>query len=327
MKRTGIDNLPGSLYRRAREDRFRMERIVVHAVPLLVCALLLVRVDTGQAQQLEPRAYSLSPVGTSFLGIGYFYSSGGAVLDPSLPVQNVQARVYTAVPFYSREFGLFNRSANIAIAMPFANGIAHGDVGEEHKIVERTGLGDPAVRLAVNLIGGPAMARREFRERRPETSLGASLLVVPPLGQYDSSKLINLGTNRWGFKPELGLSYPVGPWGFEFYAGVWLYTANNEFFGGHVRRQDPIPSFQTHIYYTIRPRMWASLDFTYYVGGSTTVDGQKNNDRLDNTRGGLTFAIPLSLNQSVKLTWSRGVTTRIGTSFDTISVAWQWAWF
>jgi len=25
-------------------------------------------------------------------------------------------------------------------------------------------------------------------------------------GQYDNSKLLNLGNNRWSFKPELGIS-------------------------------------------------------------------------------------------------------------------------
>ena len=220
--------------------------------------MLLCSAGTVRAQQLEPRAYSLSPVGTNFLGTAYFYSSGGAVLDPSVPIENIQARVHTAVPFYGRTFGLFGRLANVSIIAPFAYAVVEGDVQEARKSVDRTGFGDPAVRLAVNLIGGPALTPQEFRAFKPETTLGASITVIAPFGQYDSAKLINLGTNRWAFRPELGLSCPAGPWDFELYAGVWLFTANNDFFGGQVRRQDPLVSLQTHIVYTIRPRMWAA---------------------------------------------------------------------
>ena len=131
-------------------------------VPLCLLCVLLFFAGAGQAQQLEPRAYSLSPVGTNFLGAAYFYSSGGAVLDPSVPVENLQARVDTVAPFYGRTFGLFGRLANVSIAVPFAYAIIQGDVQDEHKTVDRTGFGDPAIRFAVNLIGGPALTRRSF---------------------------------------------------------------------------------------------------------------------------------------------------------------------
>ena len=137
-----------------------------------------------------------------------------------------------------------------------------------------SGIADPQVRFAVNLIGGPALRPLEFSRHKPETTLGASLTVSAPFGQYDPSRLINLGTNRWAFKPELGISQPVGDWAFEFYAGVWLFTDNNDFFGGQVKRQDPLASYQVHVVYTVRPRLWAAVDFTYYAGGSTTVNGR-----------------------------------------------------
>ena len=304
-----------------------MKRVIVLILSCLAIAMLLSCAGTAQAQQLEPRAYSPAPIGLNFLGLGALYTSGGVVTDPSLPIQNVQARVYTATPYYGHTFGLFGRLANVTVTMPFAEAKVHGDVFDVSHSIKRSGLIDPLVRFAVNLLGGPALTPREYSQHKPETTLGASLTVTAPFGEYDPSKLINLGTNRWSCKPELGLSHPAGDWTFELYAGVWLFEANNNFFGGQVRRQDPLASYQAHIVYEVRPRLWAAADFTYYSGGSTTVNGQPQNDRQDNTRGGLTLSAPVKQDQSFKLTWSRGVSTRVGSSFDTIGVAWQWAWY
>jgi hypothetical protein len=181
--------------------------------------------------------------------------------------------------------------------------------------------------LTMNLLGGPAMTPQEFRQREPETILGASITIHAPFGQYDSSKLINLGTNRWAVKPELGLSQPVGDWVLEFYTGVWLFETNDNYFGGQVRKQDPLGVFQTHIVYNVLPGLWAAVDFAYYTGGSTTVNGKPQNDRQDNTRGGLTLSLPITRGQSLKLAWARGVSTRVGSSFETVAVAWQLMWF
>jgi hypothetical protein len=307
--------------------RLRFGRWVAGSIAGAVLMLLLGGLETAQAQQLEPRAYSSSPVGLNFLGLGALFTSGGVVTDPSVPIQNVHARVYTVAPYYGHTFGLFGRLASVTASMPVAEATVHGDVQDVAQSIDRSGLADPQVRFAVNLLGGPALTPQEFRQRKPETTLGASIAVSAPYGQYDPSKLINLSTNRWACKPELGLSQPVGDWVFELYAGVWLFEDNDNFFGGQVKRQAPIGSYQAHVVYNLRPRLWAAVDFTYFAGGSTTVNGQPQNDRQGNTRGGLTISVPIKQNQSLKLTLAWGVSTRIGSNFDTIGVAWQLLWF
>jgi hypothetical protein len=157
--------------------------------------------------------------------------------------------------------------------------------------------------------------------------MGASVTLVVPNGQYDSNRLINIGSNRWAFKPEIGLSYPHKRWTFEGAAGVWLYMKNNDFFG-HVRReQKPLASLQGHVIYTIRPRMWMALNGTYYSGGRTTVNGRLNQDLQKNSRFGLTFSFPLKERQSIKIAFAKGLTTRIGGDLTSIAVGWQYTWF
>lgn len=292
----------------------------------LLLLLLAGASHKAPAQELEPRAYSPNPVGANFVLVGYVRSSGDVVFDPSLPFSDVEAQLNAATVGYGHTFGLFGRSANVAVAVPYVWGDVSGNVGEEARAITRSGPGDPRLRLGVNLVGGPALTPAEFAARAPATTLGASLTVAPPLGEYESSKLVNIGSNRWSFKPELGVSVPVGRWFLEGYAGVWFFTDNDEFFGGVRREQDPLATLQLHASYTFRPRLWFAFDSTWYAGGRSTIAGVENDDRLENTRIGATLSLPIGQRQSLKFTWTDGVTTRIGGDFNTVGVAWQYTW-
>jgi hypothetical protein len=190
----------------------------------------------------------------------------------------------------------------------------------------RTGFGDPSFRLAINLLGAPAMTPSEFAAYRQDTIVGASLVVVPPLGAYDSSRLVNIGSNRWAFRPEIGLSQAVGHWTLEAYAGAWFFTANADYDDGKRRTQDPIAQGQIHVIYTFAPRLWLSLDANYYVGGRTAVDGVQNSDALRNSRLGAVLAVPLTSRQSIKFTYSNGVYAQIGQNFTTYGLNYQYVW-
>ena len=292
----------------------------------LAAALLVLPAVKVQAQQLEPRAYSASPVGLNFVGVGTTYSNGGVVTDPTLLVTNAHAIVDVLAPYYLRTFSAFGRLASASVAVPYGWGVVHGDVQEVSHTVDRSGLLDPQLRFSLNLLGSPALTPREFSARTIQRTLGASLTINVPSGQYDGSKVVNLGTNRWAFKPELGYSQPLGNWIVEFYAGVWLFQANDDFMRGQVRKQGAMASYQTHIVYAFRPNLWASADLTYYVGGSTTVNGQPKDDRQDNSRGGLTLSVPVGSGQSLKFTVARGVSVRAGSDFETIGIVWQYRW-
>jgi len=148
--------------------------------------------------------------------------------------------------------------------------------------------------------------------------------VVPPLGQYDATKLVNLGSNRWSFKPELGVSRPAGRWTIDGYAGVWLFTDNDTFYPGtSLRQQNPIVSLQGHVSYTFARRAWVAVNGTWYSGGRSTLNGVEKLDLQRSTRLGATLALPIGSHQSVKVSYSAGATTRFGGDFRTVGVAWQ----
>ena len=241
------------------------------ASTLFVACVLAVGA-AGSAQQLEPRAYAPSPVGVNILGVPYGYQWGSVITDPALPVQNVDAKVDAAAVFYNRTFSFFGRSASALVAMPWVWAKASGDVGEERRSISRSGQGDLQVRLATNILGGRALTPQEFAHVTPSTTLGGSLTVLMPTGQYDPSKLINIGTNRWAFKPKDSASaHPFGKWTLEAYVGGWFFTVNDDFFGGHRRAQDPILAVQAHVIYTFLPGLWLSLDGTWYWEGRRSL--------------------------------------------------------
>ena len=102
------------------------------------------------------------------------------------------------------------------------------------------GFADPAFRLSMNFVGAPALTAAEFKNYRQDLIFGMSLRVTAPLGEYDAEKLVNIGTNRWSFKPEIGFSKAFGPWTVELAPGVTFYTDNGDFFGGKTRQVAPL---------------------------------------------------------------------------------------
>ena len=192
--------------------------------------------------------------------------------------------------------------------------------------VGRFGLGDPRLRLAMNLYGAPAMTPKEFASYLQRRIVGVSVTVAPPLGQYDSTKLINIGTNRWSIKPELGLSRTYGQWVVEAMAGVWLFTDNTDFLGGRTREQDPIVATQVHLTYKFKRSMWLAADANYFTGGRTTIGGRQNLDLQRNSRIGATFSSALDRNQAIRMSVSQGAFTTIGADFTSIGASYSYVW-
>jgi hypothetical protein len=279
------------------------------------------------AQSLEPRAYSNSPVGLNFAIAAYSYSTGGIAFDPSIPLENGDGRVDALSLVYVRTLDVLGNAGSVGVLLPLAHfsGSATAPNGVEESRA-MSGAGDPALRLAVNFHGAPALTAAQFAGYRQDLIVGASLILTAPLGQYDSTHVVNLGTNRWSAKPEIGLSQAVGPWTFELNAAGTWFTKNDDFFGGNTREQEPIYSTQLHVTRQFGRGTWGAVSATYYAGGQTSLNGVARDDRQSGSRFGATFALPLGAGHSLKLFASTGLYTRTGEDFNTVGVAWQTVW-
>ena len=280
------------------------------------------------AQDLEPRAYTVSPLGLNFAFLGYNRTTGDLVFDPAVPITNANAKINGGVVGYYRALGFFGRNANVRIIVPYAWGHVKGEVFEQAREIYRSGLADIKAQFAVNLYGSGAMSRREWAAYKPGTNLWASFTVSAPTGQNSPDKLINIGSNRWAFKPEVAATQVLGKWTGELYLGAVFFTDNQDFYPGTVNRaQAPYGAYQAHVIYNFRRNLWLSVDGTYYHGGHTTLDGVSKNDNQSATRVGATASWTVSPHHSLKVQYARVETIRIGGKFNALSFGYAFSWF
>ena len=283
-------------------------------------------VADGKAQEAEPRSYSNTPIGVNFLIGGDVYSQGKIAFDPDLAIANAKFNSDAQVLAYIRSFDVWGQSAKFDVILPASSFSAQALVNGQSAERQMSGLGDPRFRLSVNLFGAPALSAKDFANYHQDLIVGASLQVSAPLGQYDDSKLLNLGNNRWSFKPELGISKALGPWTFEIAPSATIFSDNKDFFGGNTFSQAPFYAVQGHLLYNFPSGIWMALDGIYFTGGRTALNGVKSDNEQANTRAGFTLALPVDRNNSLKLSASTGVTTRTGSEFSAVGIAWQYRW-
>ena len=296
-------------------------RVALIAI-LIACAI---RVPPARAQELVPGAYTPAPVGFNVVTLVAAFNIGDVTFDPTLPVEDGRANIKAAALGLGRSFNFAGRYANVGVVVPYVHGHVEGRLLGEFTEVQRSGIGDVAARFGVNLYGARAMTRKEFAAYRPTTIAAISFVVTMPVGQYDASKIINIGTNRWAFRPELGLSRTRGRWTVEGDLGALFFSDNTDFRNGGLREQAPIVGVQGHLIYTVRPGFWAAFDGNYWTGGRITTNGVEAAEQQNNSRLGATVALPLG-RQQIRISFSTGAYTRLGGDFRAIGVSYSYAW-
>ncbi len=279
------------------------------------------------AQDLEARSYSVIPKGMHAAALSYTYTNGNVVSGVVLPFQDPRLSTSIINMAYVQTFGLFNKLARIQVAQPvgFLKGSAR-EYGVDTN-TSRSGFFDTRIKIGLNLIGSPLLSPKDFVRFQESSVLGVSIAFSLPTGQYFPDKVINLGTNRWGFKPEIGFSHREGRLFYEFYTGVWLFTTNNNFYKNYPVEQKPLFNFQAHVDYVFKSNIWVAVNGGYADGGQNTINGTEINNQEKNWRLGTTFSLPLNKHQSVKAMFNTGVDTRVGQNYTAFTLVYQYIWF
>jgi len=280
----------------------------------------------AHAGEIEPRAYVNTPVGINFLIAGYAYTDGGLSTPASSPIKDAQLTMNTGLLAYARTLDVWGKSGKFDVIVPYSDLSGSALFLGQPRERDISGFNDPLFRFSVNFYGAPALSLEEFANYQQDVIIGASVQVSAPLGQYDKTKLVNLGSNRWFLKPDIGISKTWGAFTLELSTGAFFFTSNDDYLGGKTLKQDPLLTTQAHASYNLGRGVWAALSWTYDYGGRTTIDGVRSDVSYSNSRMGATLALPVNRNNSIKLFASSSIHTSAGTGFDLFGIVWQYRW-
>ena len=275
---------------------------------------------SADAQDLEPKLYINLPINQNFVAASYFYSSGDVDISSSSTIEDASVQIEGSVGGYSRTFALADKLAKVDIKSSHACISGNALFSGIRRYGKECGIGDAQARLSYNFFGPAPQSAKEFRLRPRKLIVGASLQVNMPTGDYDGDKILNVGTNRWYIRPEIGTSIPLGKWGVDLALGTKIFTDNNDNLGARLQ-QDPLYNAQVHLNYDISKRQWLSLNMNYFWGGSTQKNGVNSAPTQRNSRLGLTYSYALNTSYIAKAFYNKGIINRVSNDSDTAGLA------
>jgi hypothetical protein len=265
------------------------------------------------------------------LSATYAYTDAEIAFDPVLLLDDVTMEMHT-LPFkYIRTFDLFGRSARLDVLESYQTAKWSGLVNGAPATTSRSGRADASLRFAINLLGAPPLHGKQYAAYRasvdPETIVGVGLVLQMPTGDYQSDKLLNLGSNRFTIRPQLGVVHSRGKWSTELTGAAWFYTDNDDFFNGNYLEQDPWYTLQGHVVYTFRPGLWASAGVGGGIGAESTLNGIRKDDTKKNLGCELSLGIPINRALGVKVTYI-GIQAQepVGADSDTLAAGLSLLW-
>lgn len=260
----------------------------------------------------------------NFGGVGFASTSADIYFDPALKLEKVEMSLNTTVAKYIRTFELFKKSTRIDLTQGYQEGRWSGLLDGTAASATRSGLSDSFVRIAMNVYGAPPLKGKAFGAYRGgqnvETIVGLGLAVRLPTGDYHEEKLINLGQNRFAFRPQIGVIHKRGKWSYEATGEVSIYTDNSEFYNGNTLEQAPLYFVHGHVMYTFRPGMWLGVSGGFDYGGNSKVNGVDKDNRGQNVGWAFNFACPITRKMGAKVTYV-GSRTKENVGFDSQTLA------
>jgi len=295
-------------------------------IPVFAIMAALFVSQPSLAQELEPRTYSNTPTDVNIVTLAYASSSGNVLLDPSLPVDDLDGKLNIGAIGYTRTLGLLNRNAKFKAYVPYAFGDWVGTLEGKPATRDAQGFGDIRLKMEWNILGAPALSSRDFVSWQQKTLVGTSVLVVMPTSDYNSNRVLNLGANRWSVRPEIGVSHSIDNFTLELIANVWLFGDNNNFAGGNQLAQDPLYVLKGHLVYSLRPGFWFGAGVGFGRGGRTRLNGEYRATRQENFRYGVQVRYPINKQHGVGASYLSAKNDGAGAEFNVFALNYNYAW-
>lgn len=179
-----------------------------------------------------------------------------------------------------------DRIAGVQLLAPY--GEVSGKIGGTPLRTSASGMGDVTGVFLVNVFGAPALTAQEFRTWEAGAYLTASLAVTGPTGSYDRDAILNLGKNRWSYKPQLAYGVPLAEGTLLAVNGNVQFYGDADNPGESALEQKPLYGLDMHLSTNVGSRMWLSIDANYARGGRTGSGGiwKDNGQRTTHAKDG-----------------------------------------
>jgi hypothetical protein len=280
----------------------------------------------------DPRQWSHLPMGKNVVGLGEAYTQADIFFDPVMQLNDVKMRINTWAGKVIKPFELFDKSARVDVIQAYQKGRWTGLQGGVPNSITRSGWSDTLVRFAINLYGAPPLSGKEYgayrakMKAKPETVVGVGMWLRLPTGNYMDDKLINIGQNRFVFRPQIGMVHTRGKWTTELTASAAFYEDNDEFFNGNKLEQDTAYTTHANFIRDLSPGEWASVSAGYNTGGESTLNGVDKDDNKQNIAWALRYRYPFNRTSGIKFSYI-STRTQEDTGFDSDTVAFGTVFF
>ncbi len=306
----------------------RQSRTIGLVQTLTILAVCAASATVAQAQGDGARTYWHTLAGANAANFWYINASGNAnPMDPAhivLPDSNFEANL--ALLGFHKELPLFDRSARLSVLLPVGNMSVDTTTAGSTTHQSGSGFGDPALQFDINLLGAPALMNlADVTRYEPVFTLDVLGTLAFPIGQYDDTKNVNLGQNRWYGRIGAPMMYTFAPWvpwvpgqrtTFEVLPAVWFFDDNTKFFnpatGNHSKLStDPLSQLEAHLTRDLTEMFWVSADLLWLYGGKTHLNGPLSDivdgKDLDRLAIGPTLAFQLTDSFTVSASYSATV--------------------
>ena len=256
---------------------------------LVVAAILW----PGIARAGSARDYLNAPVDTWLLTLNASYTTSVTPEDGTDTIPGVRSNVFAQSVVLTRVMDFLGRTGGLSIVLPYA----WIDTSAGPFRASTNGVSDVGFLFQMNIFGGPALTREEFRFFVPQTFSSFHLLVTTPLGTYEPTSPINPSANRWMISPTINFSYtPDQGWSWiETYVAGRFFGNNNNFLvnGAQTLSQKPLLRLEEHVSRNLTDALWLSIDAYYNLGGETYIDGLEQDNMANTVRLGAGMGLRL----------------------------------
>ena len=280
-----------------------MLRIVLAAVAF--CSII-----TAALSQDGARAFFLLPEDTDIVSLT------GTLLHAE--AAGSQFGVIVVTTSYRHSIDVAGNAGSILVGLPVGSLSASLDTGMGIVDLD-TDLahGDLILGGELGLLGSPSLAPMDYAQYKPGLRAGIAAKLFLPTGDYDSSRLLNMGGNRWSLEASLPISYVLGDTmvdpeltTFEIVPSVQIFGDNNDPSPltdpsglATASSQEPLWKVEGHITRTFGPTVWAALDGFYEFGGQVSADGVPVGNAKQSLSLGATLGLVLSPSVALRLSY------------------------